>query len=318
MSQLDDESQGSWKESISDDLPYSLHWWSWKESTFAPISNFLFWMVLKEVNLCHLNNGPERSQFAPISKIPPNCLERSQLISPKRSWKESVCVPTLFVTLILAVLSVLYGDVVLLYSWLLCLYFGCTGDVLMGSIMNSLLLHSMVISPLSMGVSLAAGFSWALWWTLLFCIPWGSLLYPWGSPWAAGSHWGCLSASCLALYCWGWVSPVVQVWLEVQMQLDSKMLNLWWFRQGSWKESKMVLKEPKCLFINCVACIFNLFGVMVLRWIKISSNFTVYVLYSSKYGCFAQKHDLTDCLQFDMSCPDPIVDYTILISKFVF
>ena len=45
----------------------------------------------------------------------------------------------------------------------------------------------------------AAWFSWAPWWTLLFCAPWGSLLSPWESPWAAGS------ASCLALCCWGWI-----------------------------------------------------------------------------------------------------------------
>ena len=84
-------------------------------------------------------------------------------------------------------------------------------------------------------------------------------------------------------------------------QIESKMLNLWWFRQGSWKESKMVLKEPICPFINCVACILNLFGVMVLKWIKISSNFTMYVLYLSKYGCFAQGDGLTDCLWLDIN-----------------
>ena len=34
-----------------------------------------------------------------------------------------------------------------------------------------------------------------------------------GSPWTAGGHWGCLSASCLALNCWGWISLVVHVLL---------------------------------------------------------------------------------------------------------
>ena len=62
----------------------------------------------------------------------------------------------------------------------------------------------------------------------------------------------------------------------------------------------MVLKEPICPFMNHVAPIFNLFGVMVLKWIKIS-NFTVYVLYSSKYGCFVQGNDLTDCPQLDIN-----------------
>ena len=69
------------------------------------------------------------------------------------SWKESVCVTTLLIVLIPAVLSVLYGDV-LLYLWLLCLCLGCTGDILLGSMANSLLLYSMGISPLSMGFSL--------------------------------------------------------------------------------------------------------------------------------------------------------------------
>ena len=52
-----------------------------------------------------------------------------------------------------AVLSILYGDV-LLYLWLFCLCLGCMGDILLGSMVNSPLLHSMWISPLSMGVSL--------------------------------------------------------------------------------------------------------------------------------------------------------------------
>ena len=53
-SQFDDKSQGSWKESNSDDLPYSLLWWSWKES-LALISDLVkcspLWRVLKWVNV---------------------------------------------------------------------------------------------------------------------------------------------------------------------------------------------------------------------------------------------------------------------------
>ena len=75
------------------------------------------------------------------------------LISPKWSWKESVCVAILLVTLILAVLFIFYG-VVPLYLQLLCLCLGCTGDILLGSMVNSPLLCSIGISSLSMGVSL--------------------------------------------------------------------------------------------------------------------------------------------------------------------
>ena len=78
----------------------------------------------------------------------------NSLIPPKWSWKESVYVTTLLVVLIPAVLSVLYGDVVLLHLWLFCLCLGCMGDVLLSSMVDSPLLHSMVISPLSTGVSL--------------------------------------------------------------------------------------------------------------------------------------------------------------------
>ena len=53
MSQFDDESQGSWKEPISDELPDSPMWWSWNES-LALISNLVkchhLWRVLKWVN----------------------------------------------------------------------------------------------------------------------------------------------------------------------------------------------------------------------------------------------------------------------------
>ena len=70
--------------------------------------------------------------------------------------------------------------------------------------------------PCPWGSPWAAGFSWALWWTLLFCTPWGSSpLSMWGSPWAAEGLLGCLSAGCLVLYCWGWISLVVQVLLIV-------------------------------------------------------------------------------------------------------
>ena len=68
-----------------------------------------------------------------------------------------------------------------------CLGLGCMGDILMSSMVDSPLLCSMGIPPLSVGVSLG---SW-------------------------GGHWHCLSASCLALCGWGWISPVVQVFLMV-------------------------------------------------------------------------------------------------------
>ena len=206
--------------------------WSWNETI---CTNFLNSSEWSWDYICLIGEGLERSQFAPIS-----------LISPKWSWKESVCVATLLVALVLAVLSMLYGDV-LLYLWPLCidclggwehlkplqwcpppvdlsllgfppmvlkeftpgpwsasgswsglsalfdglersccLCLGCTGDILMGSMVNSSLLRSIMIFLLSVGVSLGG----------------------WG-------HWGCLSTGCMALCGLGWISPVVQVLLMV-------------------------------------------------------------------------------------------------------
>ena len=79
-------------------LKYTMYVWSWKEqfseewlpwrmehyiiqSDGLERSQFCAaygWMVLKWVNYCHMGESLERSQFAPISKIP-----------PKWSWKES-------------------------------------------------------------------------------------------------------------------------------------------------------------------------------------------------------------------------------------
>ena len=164
-----------------------------ESSQFAPISNFLqmvlkevkchciwrvlkwvtvhqfpkfLWIILKWVKCCHMRrswhesmctnflNSPKSSAAAIYEGSWKESMCTNSLIPPKWSWKESVCVATLLVALIPAVLSLLYSDVVLLYLWL----FAST---------------------------LAAWrtFSWAPWWTLLFCTPWGSLLCPWGSPW---------------------------------------------------------------------------------------------------------------------------------------
>ena len=178
--------------------------------------------------ICHTAccDGPERSQFALISCIPLNCqllpgmkgLERSQCalfteFCFEMSWKESVCVATQLIALIPAVLSILYGDV-LLYLWLSCLCLGCMGDILLGSMVNSLLC-SMGISPLSMGVSLGC-------WVLMGSMADSPLLCSMGiSPLSMGvslgcwDHLGCLSTGCLAQYCWCWISLVMQVLLIV-------------------------------------------------------------------------------------------------------
>ena len=143
---------------------------SWKDSTFA-----IWAMVLKWVNTTFQNSSKwswSESNFAVYEGSWKESMCLNSLISPKWSWKESVCVATLLVALILAVLSFLYSDVVLLYLGLFCLCLGCMGT-----------------------------FSWAPSWTLFFCARWWSVLCPWGSPWAAWGHWGCLSADCLALYC---------------------------------------------------------------------------------------------------------------------
>ena len=133
------------------------------------------------------------------------------------SWKESVCVATLLIALIPAVLSVLYGDV-LLYLWLLSLCLGCIGDGLLGSMVNSLLLGSMVIPPLSMGVSLdrlvlmgsmvdspllcsmgisslSMGVSWTAGDSWAVCLPAAWLCIA-----GVGSLWSCMSCSLWVLF----------------------------------------------------------------------------------------------------------------------
>ena len=54
-------------------------------------------------------------------------------------------------------------------------------------------------------------------------------------------------------------------------------------------------------FNNYVACIFNFDLVRALNWVEISSNFTMFVLYSSNYGWFVQGNALTDYLQLDIN-----------------
>ena len=64
----------------------------------------------------------------------------------------------------------------------------------------------------------------------------------------------------------------------------------------------MVLKEPICPFINCVACIFDFIWSDGLEMNQdLLQFYHVYVPYSSKYGCFAQGNDLTDCLWLDIN-----------------
>ena len=250
----------SWKESTCTNFHNSSEW-SWKKSTFAIWAMVLKWVTLHQF-LKFLPNSLERSQFLMMSPCSPvmvlkeanfvgmyNGLEMSQLLLYGWwSWNESVCIATLLVALVLAVLSMLCGDVVLLSlqpfwidclggwehpellqwrsppvdlcllgflpmvlkevpmagctpnpwstsgSWpglsalsdglerSFCLCLGCMGDILLGSMVNSPLLHSMGVSPLSVGVSLGG---------------WGSLglLVCWllDSVAGVGSHWWCRS-----------------------------------------------------------------------------------------------------------------------------
>ena len=125
----------------------------------------------------------------------------NSLISPKWSWK--VCVATLLVALIPAALSVLYDDV-LLYLCLFYLSLGCMGDILLGYMVNSLLLCSMGISPLSMGVSLGC-------WVLMGSMVDSPLLCSMGiSPLSMG----------IPLGCWG------SLGLSVSQLLGSVLLGL--------------------------------------------------------------------------------------------
>ena len=196
MSQFDCNSQGSWKESISDDLPYRPLWWSWKESNVA------------------IYEGSWNECAHQFPKFFPNGLERTQLLPYGQwSWNESICT----------------------------------------NFQNSsqMVLKGVFISALAVWGIL----SWAPWLTLLFYTPWGSLLCPWGSPWAAGGHWACLSADCLALVLLGLdlfscaglahgesFSPSTADFFSV-MKLKacfSVMLHFavpWPNHQRSWKES---------------------------------------------------------------------------------
>ena len=61
-------------------------------------------MVLREVNFYHMGNDLEMSQFALIHQFLPNGLERSQHV-----------LLHCLLPLVLAVLSMLYGDAVFLY-----------------------------------------------------------------------------------------------------------------------------------------------------------------------------------------------------------
>ena len=131
----------------------------------------------------------------------------------KWSWKESVCVATLLVALIPAVLSVLYGDL-LLYLWLLWLCLGCMGDILHGlhGELSSSVLHG-DLSSFHGGLPGLLG-SHGLHGGLSSSSPHGDLSSVHGGlPCAAGGPWGCLFTGCLALYYWGWISSIVQVLL---------------------------------------------------------------------------------------------------------
>ena len=175
MSQFDDDSQGSWKEST---FPYGQ--WSWNELLCTNFLNSSSKWSWKKSNVAIYEGSWNESMCT------------KSLIAPKWSWKESVCVATLLVALTLAVLSMLYGDVVLLYLWLFCPCLCCIGGVLLESIMNSLLPHSMGISPLSMGVSLGC-------WVLMGSMANSPLMHSMGmSPLSMGvslGYWGSLGMS---------------------------------------------------------------------------------------------------------------------------
>ena len=46
-----------------------------------------------------------------------------------------------------------------------------------------------------------------------------------GLPGLLGGHWGCLSASCLVLYCWGWIFLVMQVLLIVSTSPNLQLIS---------------------------------------------------------------------------------------------
>ena len=162
----DDKSQGSWKESNSDDLPFSLLWWSWNES-LALISNLVkchcLSRVLKWVSVSQcahfywalLPKGLKKSQFVLLHCLLPwfqlsypfctliYCCTCSFSASALAAWGMLSWTPwwTLFCWAPLRISSLSMGVTL-----------GCL--VLMGFMMDSPLLHSMGIFPLSMGISL--------------------------------------------------------------------------------------------------------------------------------------------------------------------
>ena len=144
------------------------------------------------------------------------------------SWKESVCAAKLLVALILAVLSMLYGDIVLLYSRVFCLCLGCMGDIFLGSMVNSPLLCSMVISPLSLGVYLGC---------------WGSLGL------SAGCLLGLDLSGCAGFACGESFSPSMADFFS-EMKLKASFSAISWFAVLVLIQSSKGLKEINFLLLS--------------------------------------------------------------------
>ena len=204
--------------------------WSWKKLILFKCSMVLkgvnFWwfaiqateMVLKEVKFYCIGNGLERGQFAQNSLFLPNGLERSQCV-----------LLHCLLPLGLAVLSILYSDAVPLYLWPPCINClrgfkhlmpmqGCSpcrfwpsSNALERSPFSWIYFQWLIcfwiltwtICHTQWSWKKLGVFSWAPWWSLLFCTLWRFLLCPWRSLCEAGGHWCCRSTSYLALCGWG-------------------------------------------------------------------------------------------------------------------
>ena len=191
MSQFDDESHGSWKESISDlsyrplwwswnesvsDLPYSLLWWSWKESLVTICEGS--WnesMCTSFLNSSKLSVAA-RYEGSWNESICTNFLNPSELAAAswyEGSWNESICTNSLISPKWSWKGSVCLQHYLLPWFWLSSSF--CT------------VMYCFTCGFSTSALAAWGTFSWAPWWTL-FCALWGSLLCPWGLPGLLGSH----------------------------------------------------------------------------------------------------------------------------------
>ena len=247
LSQFDNESQGSWKESNSDDLPSSLLWWSGNKSLTLisdPVKCHHLWRVLKWVNEHHF---PDFLQIVSCCRVwrvlkwvnvhtfTGFCfwwvLKGVSLCCYTAHCLDSGC-PIHFVW---------WCTVVLVASQPLpWLHGGCSLG-LHGEL-SSAGLHG-DLSSVHWGLPGLLG-SHGLHGGLSSSVLRGDLPSVHGGlPGLLGVSLGCLSACFLALYGWGWVSLVMLILLIV-----SPFLHLWLISCLKWNLNHLLVPCHNVLF----------------------------------------------------------------------